>query len=182
VIAALVAARVIRPEHAVLDVGCGRGTDVVALARWGVRTVAGLDTNGRHLDLGIAKARRHRVARRTEFHRGSITEKHICFDDGAFDVVIDSLCWNNLPERNTTAYIDELWRVLAPNGTLVLQAKWAGRVLEPPGNLPRRFQRFFDLGPRVKTHLAERGAASRERDWTTVLVCMGQRRNAPLPR
>ncbi|MCA9610578.1 MAG: class I SAM-dependent methyltransferase [Myxococcales bacterium] len=182
VIAGLVAAGVIRPEHAVLDVGCGRGTDVVALARWGVRKVTGLDTDAGHLAQATAKAQRHRVARRTAFHLGSITEKHTCFDDGEFDVVIDSLCWNNLPAGETGAYIDEVWRLLAPGGTLVLQAKWGGRVFEPTGNLPRRFHRFFHIGPRVKTHLAERGVEDGMRDWTTVLVCVGQRRDAPLRR
>lgn len=51
VVAALYSSGVIRADHAVLDVGCGRGTDAVALAQWGVRDVCGIDLRSRDLSL-----------------------------------------------------------------------------------------------------------------------------------
>src|SRR5262249_55824960 len=43
VLAGLILAGVIRRSHAILDLGCGDGTDCFALAAWGARRVDGLE-------------------------------------------------------------------------------------------------------------------------------------------
>lgn len=180
VVAALFAAGVIQRHHRILDVGCGRGTDVVGLARWGVKYIAGLDLKRRDLRQAEAKAARHRVTARTDFHLGSITDQHECFDRGEFDIVIDSLCWNNLDAADTLPYLRELHRVLATGGALVVQARWSARAIGSVPRLPHAFARFFEFGPRVVTHLPERGWHPDVQRWATVVVCVGRRRRRPL--
>jgi ribosomal protein L11 methyltransferase len=56
----------------VLDVGCGSGILAIAAARFGARTVYGVDTDPIAVDATLANARRNRVARRVRAGRGSV--------------------------------------------------------------------------------------------------------------
>jgi ubiquinone/menaquinone biosynthesis C-methylase UbiE len=179
VIAALFAAGSVQRSHAVLDIGCGDGTDVLALGAWGVREVCGLDMD----EDALARADKRASARGLEnvsFHKGSVTRPHDCFPDGAFDVVFDSLCLNNLEPQARPGYVRQLWRVLKPGGIWVLQARYDGPVAARGRDfLPPSFHRHFVLGQAVSTQLPER-ALRNKRTWATVMVCIGTRRGRPL--
>jgi ribosomal protein L11 methyltransferase len=55
-----------------LDVGCGSGILAIAAARFGARSVHGVDTDPIAVDATRANARRNRVARRVSAARGSV--------------------------------------------------------------------------------------------------------------
>jgi SAM-dependent methyltransferase len=186
-VAGLFAAGVLRRSDAVLDVGCGDGTDCFALMSWGVRKVRGIDADPNMV--GRACRRAAALGLPDVFHEGSITDIHPCFDDQEFSVVIDSLCWNNIEAyspRATPAYVKQVWRVLRPGGRLVLQARMSGvHVLEAvPGDLllPPVFGRYFAMSPALTTHLPERPQSKRSVAWATVVVSVGRRRFRPQPR
>jgi ribosomal protein L11 methyltransferase len=56
----------------VLDVGCGSGILAIAAARFGARSVHGVDSDPIAVDATLANARRNRVARRVSAARGSV--------------------------------------------------------------------------------------------------------------
>lgn len=56
----------------VLDVGCGSGILAIAAARFGARSVHGVDTDPIAVEATMANARRNRVARRVSANRGSV--------------------------------------------------------------------------------------------------------------
>ncbi|MHB8878778.1 MAG: class I SAM-dependent methyltransferase [Myxococcaceae bacterium] len=180
VVAGLFAAGLIGRRHRVLDVGCGDGTDCLALASWGVRRVAGLDSEAERLSIASRRARALGFA--VDWHLGSITRLHPCFTEGQFDVVIDSLCWNNISAdfpHATPAYVRQVWRVLTPGGLFVLQARHAGHPLEIDAArdvLPPTFLAHFVMSPAVTTHLPELRRTAHGRAFAEVQVSIGRRR------
>jgi ubiquinone/menaquinone biosynthesis C-methylase UbiE len=184
VIAGLFSAGLIKRGHAILDAGCGTGTDCLTLASWGVRRVVGLDE--RSDDLERAHKRLLRLSRergefadRVEWHFGSVTEEHVCFDDGSFDVVLDSLLFNNLTPRASAAYLKQSARIMKPGGLLVIQY----RSDDPKyGTVPRHrampatFERYFEAGEIVTTDLVEYGSASGGAKRVRVTVVTARRR------
>ena len=187
VVATLFAEGRIRRSHAVLDIGCGDGTDCIALALWGVHRVAGLDLHEGSLQKAERRAAQYGVSE-IEFHGGSITNFHECFADASFNVAIDSLCWNNIyadAAQATAGYVRQVWRLLKPGGLFVLQARYfAHRFAIADGHavLPRMFHRYFVLGPARVTQLPERRTEGGARTWANVAVCVGRRRARPLKR
>ncbi|HUR68995.1 MAG TPA: class I SAM-dependent methyltransferase [Candidatus Thermoplasmatota archaeon] len=117
-LAALVAADVLRPTHRVLDVGCGRGNDLLALAALGFRHLTGLDHNRR----SIASARRRKGAQAIDLQLAPLTA---LLDEPAasYDVVLDTFLVNNLEETEDERYLAWLARLLPRGGRLVLHCK-----------------------------------------------------------
>lgn len=95
----------------ILDVGCGEGGFVLALARAGASHVVGLDTNP-HFSHAEEVARRYNL-HNTEFRQGDIKQ----FNDSSFDVVIS---------HDSFEHFDEPEQVLAG---MVRAAKQRGHLL-----------------------------------------------------
>lgn len=119
---------------------------------------------------------------RLEFVEGDMAKRDEAFRDGEFNVVIDTLAFNNVPPGAGASYLRQVWRVLSGSGTYVLQ--WRVRrgyhhPLDPvPAEdvLPPSFSRFFKSGPVLPTQLPEWPEGKSERHWADVFVCVAKRR------
>ena len=97
--------------EAVLDLGCGRGGDVlVAAARLGPQGIAvGVDSN----DAMLAEARaRAKGLRRVFFVRGDLAD--VPLPAGRLDVVVSNCAINHAPDK--AAVYREIHRLLRPGG------------------------------------------------------------------
>jgi SAM-dependent methyltransferase len=97
------------PDPRILDCGCGTGANLVMLGEFG--RASGFDLTFRGLELAHEYGQR-RVA------QASITE--IPFGDGAFDLVTAFDVLYSLTEEQEAAGLAEIWRVLKPGGTLIV--------------------------------------------------------------
>ncbi|HVL86927.1 MAG TPA: class I SAM-dependent methyltransferase [Candidatus Thermoplasmatota archaeon] len=169
-VAMLVAAGLLRPRDRILEVGCGTGSDALALACIGFRRVAGIDISRRSIAQARARARRAKVDVRFEI--GDATRLQ-AFPPASFDAVVDTLMSNNLREAGLRRYAGEAARVLRPEGLLVMQTKVLARG-QPP-RLPVAFRRRFSFGPAVRTTLPQHPIGSR---WVDVAAYVGRRKTA----
>jgi arsenite methyltransferase len=116
----------LRGDERVLDMGCGRGAVLVAVARR-LRTgrVTGIDLWSTHDQSGNApevtrqNASVEGVADRTDVETGDM--RALPFPDGAFDLVVSSLAIHNISsDADRARAIAEAWRVLKPGGRLAI--------------------------------------------------------------
>ena len=106
----------------VLDAGCGVGWGSVLLQAAGASTIHGLD-----IDPGAVADARRRTPSGT-FEIGDLAA--MPFDDGCFDLVV---CFEALEHVEAqSAVLDELTRVLAPGGLLLVSSP--NPRVYPPGN------------------------------------------------
>jgi SAM-dependent methyltransferase len=165
-IAGLFAAGLIMRRHAVLDAGCGTGTDCLTLLSWGIRRVVGIDLDddyyrARHREVLRAAyrlTRRNRGAQTIEFHYDPVTRRHAHLRDRSFDVVLDSLLFNNLSPNAGALYLQQVARVLKPGGLFVIQCRSSDPrfgVLPARRRLPPTFEKFFRASGLVTTDLVE---------------------------
>ena len=127
-----VSERFLRPGSAVLDVGCGAGSNVLYLAR------QGYESHGIDLSPGAVSAANERAGKEgltVDVREGDVLD--LRFPAGRFGGAIDNGCFHTLPPRRRRAYALELARVLSPGGALVLS--WIGRestLLRGPPHRP----------------------------------------------
>jgi arsenite methyltransferase len=112
-------------EH-VLDLGCGRGAVLNAVAR---RTTTGkatgidlwrsMDQSGNSAEATMANARAEGVADRVAVETGDM--RRLPFADNTFDVIVSSLAIHNIPGKaGRVAAVTEAMRVLKPGGRLAI--------------------------------------------------------------
>ena len=111
------------PGSRVLDLPCGSGASAIAAARLGASVVA-VDLASRLLELVRTKAAREDLAVDAVERDMRATG----FADEAFDAVICVHGVFFVPDR--PALLRELWRMVAPGGTLAVTT-WGPGVLEP---------------------------------------------------
>lgn len=127
----------VRPEHRVLEIGCGTGNLLLALKRTQpAAIVVGLDP-----DL-TALARAHRKARRrglaVQLDRGYAD--HLPYADGSVDVVLSSFMLHHVPDDQREPALREVRRVLRPGGALHL-VDIGGPSARADGRIDRRAHR-----------------------------------------
>lgn len=98
-----------RPNLRLLDCGCGTGANLKLLARFGEQF--GFDLSA----VGPRFARRYG---QTRLAQASIT--HTPFPDAAFDIVTAIDVLYTLEEEDERLALNELYRVLRPGGTLII--------------------------------------------------------------
>lgn len=147
-------------DREVLDAGCGLGRGTAALAAAGASRAIGVDIS----DDAIRNAR-ERYGDAAEFVVADLAE--LAFEDGRFDVVV---CFETIvhvgdPERA----LDELRRVLRPDGVLLLSAPNA--AVYPAGN-PFHLHAFQadDIAEALGSRFAEVGLY-RQQSHVASLVC-----------
>jgi arsenite methyltransferase len=116
----------LRGDERVLDLGCGRGAVLTAVAsRLTTGRVTGIDLwsthdqSGNSRDVTLRNAALEGVQDRIDIETGDM--RALPFPDGTFDVVVSSLAIHNIPSNAARAQaIGEAWRVLKPGGRLAI--------------------------------------------------------------
>jgi len=106
----------LRPDHRVLEVGCGTGTLLIQIKQLHPRVeVVGLDPDPK----ALARARRKapRAALSIQFDSGFAGE--LPYPDASFDRVFSSM-FHHLPADEKRKTLNEAQRVLGPDGELHL--------------------------------------------------------------
>lgn len=99
-----------KPGRAI-DIGCGTGTNIISLARAGWR-VTGVDFAPRAISLAKRKLKHEGV--QAELKVSDATQMDGI--SGPFDLAFDLGCFHSIPQQVQSRYLDQLERILAPNG------------------------------------------------------------------
>ncbi|HXF82421.1 MAG TPA: class I SAM-dependent methyltransferase [bacterium] len=103
-------------DERLLDVGCGTGTLLAALAiRHPKARLVGIDADPRMLARAAAKVPPGRAVALIRAYAQALP-----FADGAFDAVVSTLIFHHLSAGTKRAAIAEIRRVLRPGGTFLL--------------------------------------------------------------
>ncbi len=109
-----------RQGMAVLDVGCGTGIQLAAYQQAGCR-VSGIDTSPAMLDVA-----RRRLGERADLQLSDAA--HMPYSDEAFDLVLAATVLHEMPPEVRGTVLDEMKRVLRPEGRMLLIDFEAGPV------------------------------------------------------
>jgi len=116
----------LRGDERVLDMGCGRGAVLTAVAsRLTTGRVTGIDLwktvdqSGNSRDVTMRNAALEGVSDRVDIETGDM--RALPFPDGTFDLVVSSLAIHNIhPNHARAQAVAEAWRVLKPGGRLAI--------------------------------------------------------------
>lgn len=114
-------------EHApgcAIDLGCGSGTNLLAMARAGWQ-VTGVDFAPRAVRLARKKLRQAGLP--GEVRLGSVGRLEIVQPPAGlagYDLVLDIGCYHGLPETARNAYRENLPRILVPGGHYLMYGNW----------------------------------------------------------
>jgi len=133
----------IAPGAAVLDVGCGPGTDTLALAELvgPAGRVAGVDQDGAMVEEADRRAAAAGVSGVVEHRRGDATA--LPFEGGGFDAVRCERLFMHLADPEGA--LREMVRVARPGGrVVVMDTDWGTRSVDTPETeLERRMARVL---------------------------------------
>ena len=94
-----------------IDIGCGTGTNVITLAKAGWQ-VTGVDFAPRAIQL--AKRKIEEAGVQAEFFINDATKLRGI--NGPYDFALDIGCFHGIPKDGQSKYLQQLDRILAPNG------------------------------------------------------------------
>ena len=99
------------PPARAIDIGCGTGTNVITLAKAGWQ-VTGVDFAPRAIQLAKQKLRSTNT--QAEFYVSDATRlKGVA---GLYELALDIGCFHSIPKAGKADYLQQLDRILAPNG------------------------------------------------------------------
>ena len=116
----------LRGDERVLDMGCGRGAVLTAVARrlrtgraTGIDLWSTHDQSGNSRDVTLRNASLEGVQDRIDIETGDM--RALPFPDATFDVVVSSLAIHNIHSNAARAEaVGEAWRVLKPGGRVAI--------------------------------------------------------------
>ena len=150
--ATLDAARLVDGDRLV-DVGCGTGKLPVFAAMVGqgrLGDVLGIDATAGMIDLARKRAAEAGVAARFEVGVG----ESLPLADGSVDAATSSYFLHHLPEDVKVKAVQEMWRVLAPGGRLVITDYGRPRSLAGyVASFPMRFNFYEYVRPQLTGQL-----------------------------
>ncbi len=98
-----------------LDLGCGTGTNVITLAKFGW-DVVGVDFVRRAINIARKNAEQYEAC--IDLRVEDVTR--LSSVTGKFDLILDMGCFHSLPSANRPAYIVKIDQLLADTGTFLL--------------------------------------------------------------
>jgi ubiquinone/menaquinone biosynthesis C-methylase UbiE len=115
-LAALAAAKMIRKDARILDVGCGGGRDAIFMAQCGF-SVIGVDISV--AALRIAERRAEEAYIEVDWRHGSVLDLPV--EDKTIDLVTDRGLFHVIEDVDRPKYSSEVHRVLKPGGRAVIR-------------------------------------------------------------
>jgi cyclopropane fatty-acyl-phospholipid synthase-like methyltransferase len=99
----------------VLDLGCGTGTNVTTMAKYGWDAV-GMDISA--LAIRAARQKARTAGAKALFMQGDVTNlKEV---EGTFDLILDIGCFHAISVPSKMTYAENLSKLLRPEGTFLL--------------------------------------------------------------
>jgi SAM-dependent methyltransferase len=129
-------------HHRVLDIGCGRGA---ALRFLSARIKFDLSPVGVDISPAIVKHAAADLGEQRRIELAAAAATRLPFADGSFDFILSSYVVKHLGDDGMHRFLAECWRVLRPEGVLVV---W--EFAPTRSELLNRFHNWI-LTPRVKT-------------------------------
>lgn len=107
------------PPGRAIDLGCGTGTNLVALEKAGWQVV-GVEFVARAA--AISRRRLEHAGLRGEVRIGDVADIEIT--QGNYDLVLDIGCYHGLSPASRAAYRSNLAKILLPQGWFLIYAHW----------------------------------------------------------
>lgn len=108
----------VQQNFSALDIGCGRGELVFALAEQGLHYVAGIDLSEDAIHFAQQTCELNATGEQVYIQKMSATELE--FEDNTFDVAYMTDIVEHLSDENLKKAVSEAYRVLKPGGVLVI--------------------------------------------------------------
>ena len=100
----------------ILDIATGTGDLAIAMVKTGAKRIVGLDISTGMLEIGKEKVNEKKLDRTIEMIIGD--SENLSFKDNSFDAITVAFGVRNF--ENLELGLQEIYRVLAPNGTLAI--------------------------------------------------------------
>jgi 2-polyprenyl-3-methyl-5-hydroxy-6-metoxy-1,4-benzoquinol methylase len=152
------------PPGRALDLGCGTGTNAIAMTSRGW-SVTAVDISSLAIWMGKMKAAKYNSS--VKFLRQNVLALNLSGDP--FDLVLDIGCFHSLPTTHRSRYANNLARLLKPEGVFLLYT-WLRSRQEPnaaPLGKPQ-IAALFDFATIVDFQLGHETNTERASAWVTM--------------